>query len=435
MDFNIVDKFVSIAKAGYYSDDARVSLALNNDGKAQDVRTTETNVFSRLAERMFRSDADSAINRAARQELVDTLTGLFKVADADHLPPNVRDAFVKGEIVCDRPLTKRRVTAVLTAAVRELGFKDMAEFEKRVKMKNYLDRKLEENPDKNLFSDDLDCLKDWFKGMVERSSDFFVVNGFTQADLEAYFDNWASNVYAVSADRERQLTEAARRQAPEQVKLEGVLGNRKEAEDILNTAHRLVDTLNLQISSRSRNDLYIQIRKAVQNALDCVEMGNPKDSAVKKAAKFLRGLRFDRSLHELVSSVKVDGISDSYLKMMEDATKNINTFIRNEMNKARNQATDKSVAESLVNRLKIAHVNMSALLMALDPMGDDFLDLSNNLNGKVESLYNCAQRITNAVLAEVDEKTTLEDITNKLDAPNRGNEGANLDDYESDVLV
>ena len=136
MDFNIVDKFVSIAKAGYYSDDARVSLALNNDGKAQDVRTTETNVFSRLAERMFRSDADSAINRAARQELVDTLTGLFKVADADHLPPAVRDAFVKGEVVCNRPLTKRRVTAVMTAAARELGFKDMAEFEKRVKMKN-----------------------------------------------------------------------------------------------------------------------------------------------------------------------------------------------------------------------------------------------------------------------------------------------------------
>ena len=63
------------------------------------------------------------------------------------LPKVVRDAFVEDENLCDRPLTQRRLKAVMTAASQTLGYASLAELKKFVTMNMDLREKIGGQPD------------------------------------------------------------------------------------------------------------------------------------------------------------------------------------------------------------------------------------------------------------------------------------------------
>lgn len=428
VDLSVVNKFVSIATSDTIGADARISIARNAAG-TEEVRATETTALSRLKERTFRSDADAATNRAARQELVNTLTGLFKVQDADHLPPAVRAAFVKGEVVCDRPLTQRRVSAVMTAAIRELGYKDIAGFETRMKMKAHLDALFgrgkaaepeeaaePEDPEEAekkaalaLTDDEMDS--DFDEHIVELSENGgFADLGFTKEELQAYYADWKADIYAASAQKAQELATAAREQSPALIKLENIYGNQKEAARVVNNAYGLMAMLRLARHSGEQNDLRGQIHDAVKSALECVEKGSPKDSAVKKAAAFLRGVKMPPACttDEMIKSITYNGIADGYKKMTAAVKKNIDTFMRGEANSLRGDGKS-AVGAFVAAQLPLVKERMLALLQKLNPMGDDILDLSKSPEN-VRTLYNCATGLSDAEFAKVDARMSLQDM-------------------------
>ena len=430
VDLSVVNKFVSIATSDTIGADARISIARNAAG-AEEVRATETTALSRLKERTFRSDADAATNRAARQELVNTLTGLFKVQDTDHLPPAVRAAFVKGEVVCDRPLTQRRVSAVMTAAIRELGYEDMAGFETRMKMKAHLDAlfgrgnaaEAEEPADSEeakkkaalaLTDDEMDS--DFDEHIVELSENGgFADLGFTKEELQSYYADWKADTYAASAQKAQELATAAREQSPALIKLENIYGNQKEAARVVNNAYGLMAMLRIARHSGGQNDLRGQIHDAVKSALECVEQGSPKDSAVKKAAAFLRGVKIPPACttDEMIRSITYNGIADGYKKMTAAVKKNIDTFMRGEEKSLRGDG--KSAAGAFVaGQFPLVKERMLALLQKLNPMGDDILDLSKSPEN-VRTLYNCATSLTDAEFAKVDARMSLQDMIEMID--------------------
>lgn len=117
---------VNLAQNTTIGSDARITIT-GQDARtgAATFSTTETNAFTRLGERMFRSDANKVAYGNTRAKLITTLTDLFGITNADHLPSAVRAAFVYGETACDRPLTQRRLKAVMTAAAQTLGYANL----------------------------------------------------------------------------------------------------------------------------------------------------------------------------------------------------------------------------------------------------------------------------------------------------------------------
>ena len=456
IDLSIVNKFVSIATSNTIGADARISIAKDATGRASDVRTTETTAFSRLKERTFRSNEDAAINRSARQELVNVLTGLFRVNNVNHLPPSVRAAFVQGEIVCNSPLTRRRVSAIMTEAVSQLGFRNMAEFDKCMKMKAYLDnffgrgsavpepetknashalidRAIEnhgvltgadlnraaesEYEDPFAFNDDemhselLDHLDELEKNEKEgnpEGGETFASLGFTKQELTDYYNVWRADIFAATEQRATELESAVRDQSPALNKLESIYGDVREAVRVVNRTNALLSILRIIPDSNRQNKLQGQIYDAVNSALLCVVRGNPKDSAVKKAAAFLRGVKIppECTIDGMIRTITYEGVADGYKKTMAAVKKNVDTFVRR---KAK-ETTDKAH----LKQLDLAKANMFALLRKLNPMGNDMQALSESLK-HVDKLYDCACRLSGAEFALVDSNTTLDGLIEMID--------------------
>ena len=130
LNIETFNNLVNLVQNANLDENTRITIASQNarTGKAT-FATTETNVFTRLAERVFRSDDAKASYGNVRAQLLKTLTDLFGVKNEDHLPSAVRAAFVYGETACDRPLTQRRLTAVMTAAAQALGYAGLADMQ------------------------------------------------------------------------------------------------------------------------------------------------------------------------------------------------------------------------------------------------------------------------------------------------------------------
>ena len=97
LNINTFNNLVDLAQNTALGADARISVSTRNEGAGATFAATETNVFSRLGERLFRTDDAKAAYRDVRAQLLDTLTALFQVSNEEQLPSAVRAAFVFGE--------------------------------------------------------------------------------------------------------------------------------------------------------------------------------------------------------------------------------------------------------------------------------------------------------------------------------------------------
>lgn len=122
IDISALNQFISIATSATVAGDDRITLTKNAQTNTATLGSVTTNVFSRLMERTFRTANTQENYRDIRQQLVNVLTSLFDIDNPSQLPLSVRKAFVSGEIVCGKPLTKRRLDAVLAATQQALGF-------------------------------------------------------------------------------------------------------------------------------------------------------------------------------------------------------------------------------------------------------------------------------------------------------------------------
>lgn len=136
LNINAFNNLVNLAQNTALGADARISVSTRNEGAGATFAATGTNVFSRLGERLFRTDDAKAAYRDVRAQLLDTLTALFRVDNEEQLPSAVRAAFVFGETACDRPLTQRRLTAVLTATASTLGYDSLADMQAGVRVRH-----------------------------------------------------------------------------------------------------------------------------------------------------------------------------------------------------------------------------------------------------------------------------------------------------------
>ena len=137
LNLDTFTNFVNLAQNATIGSDARITIASQNARTgATTFNTTETNAFSRLGERLLRSDADKTSYGNVRAKLITTLTDLFGVKNENHLPSAVRAAFVFGQTSCDRPLTQRRLQAVLTTAAHTLGYADLAAMKRGVEIRH-----------------------------------------------------------------------------------------------------------------------------------------------------------------------------------------------------------------------------------------------------------------------------------------------------------
>lgn len=126
IDTSAVLRYLKVAEDAKVGEDARLSVA---EGlQEREIRHVETGYASRLGERVFRNDSDREAYREVRRDFLDCLKALYGVKKDSDLPPMVLAAFQKGEGVTGRPLTKRRITFVLDAVRRDLGFASMKVF-------------------------------------------------------------------------------------------------------------------------------------------------------------------------------------------------------------------------------------------------------------------------------------------------------------------
>lgn len=109
--------------------DANARIDLNGEGAVSSVGTSK---IGRLGERIVRSAADSRHYTQVRQNFLDSLKTLYGVNDQLKLPKMVLDAFKDEEVVCGKPLTKRRITAVLDAVRRNLNYTSLDALENGV---------------------------------------------------------------------------------------------------------------------------------------------------------------------------------------------------------------------------------------------------------------------------------------------------------------
>lgn len=122
IDLSVFNRIVEITSNQNIDADCRITLQKNRNDEIVDVAANKTTAFSRLMDRMFRPAEARQQNKAMRTQLVDLLKSLFNVQDASNLPKTVRDAFVDGEVICERPLTRRRLSAIMDATAIALGF-------------------------------------------------------------------------------------------------------------------------------------------------------------------------------------------------------------------------------------------------------------------------------------------------------------------------
>ena len=109
--------------------DANARIDLNTEGG---VSAVGTNMVGRLGERIVRKATDEQHYTQIRQNFLDSLMKLYGVEDQSGLPKMVLDAFKDEEVVCGKPLTKRRVTAVLDAVRRHLDYSSIHELSRGV---------------------------------------------------------------------------------------------------------------------------------------------------------------------------------------------------------------------------------------------------------------------------------------------------------------
>ena len=109
--------------------DANARIDLNGEGAVSSVGTSK---IGRLGERIVRSAADGQRYTQVRQNFLDSLKSLYGVNDQSELPKMVLDAFKDEEVVCGKPLTKRRITAVLDAVRRNLNYTSLDALENGV---------------------------------------------------------------------------------------------------------------------------------------------------------------------------------------------------------------------------------------------------------------------------------------------------------------
>lgn len=109
--------------------DANARIDLNTEGG---VSAVGTNMVGRLGERIVRKATDEQHYTQIRQNFLDSLMKLYGVEDQSGLPKMVLDAFKDEEVVCGKPLTKRRVTAVLDAVRRHLDYSTIHELSRGV---------------------------------------------------------------------------------------------------------------------------------------------------------------------------------------------------------------------------------------------------------------------------------------------------------------
>lgn len=112
-----ISQYLRIANTANIDANARIDL--NGEGTVSAVGTSKV---GRLGERIVRSAADSQHYTQVRQSFLNSLKTLYGVDDQLKLPKMVLDAFKDEEVVCGKPLTKRRITAVLDAVRRNLNY-------------------------------------------------------------------------------------------------------------------------------------------------------------------------------------------------------------------------------------------------------------------------------------------------------------------------
>lgn len=338
LNINTFNNLVNLAQNTALGADARISVSTRNEGAGATFAATETNVFSRLGERIFRTDEAKASYRDVRAQLLDTLTALFRVDNEEQLPTAVRAAFVFGETACDRPLTQRRLTAVLTATASTLGYDSLADMQAGVR----------ERHEDVMFPDDFDG---YFKT--------------EEAEDRALEDIWN------------------RRASPLAMKFEKVLRDPAKAGHaalVLSKLKALADA-----KGNGANELGSLVVKSLTKSLTAAANGNDP-AAVARAAKLLATLpNFDpddgKSLHALVKAfghtkyidksklVKVEVLDDKdyvdtiYSGMMKTIAANIKARVDQEPDL--NSAQKKDLVAKMTN-----------LVTKLSPFRRDFAKLS-----------------------------------------------------------
>lgn len=338
LNINTFNNLVDLAQNTALGADARISVSTRNEGAGATFAATETNVFSRLGERLFRTDDAKAAYRDVRAQLLDTLTALFQVSNEEQLPSAVRAAFVFGETACDRPLTQRRLTAVLTATASTLGYDSLADMKVGVGVRH----------EDVLFPDDFDG---YFKT--------------EEAEDRALQDIWN------------------RRSSPVAMKFEKVLRDPAKAGKAAMVLDKL-GGLAKTMGSHPANELASLVQD-ITKSLTAAANGNDP-AAVARAAKFLANLPdFDpddgKSLHALVKAfghakyvdnsngVKISVLDNKayvdtiYSGMMKTIAANIKARVDQEPDL--NSAQRKDLVAKMTN-----------LVMKLSPFRLDFKHLS-----------------------------------------------------------
>lgn len=337
LNINTFNNLVNLARNTALGADARISVSTRNEGAGATFAATETNVFSRLGERLFRTDDAKAAYRDVRAQLLDTLTALFRVDNEEQLPSAVRAAFVFGETACDRPLTQRRLTAVLTATASTLGY---------------------------------DSLADMQAGVRERHEDVIIPD-----DFDGYFKTEEAE--------DRALQDIGnRRSSPLAMKFEKALRDPAKAGHAALVLSKLKDLADAK--GNGANELGSLV-KSITNSLTAAANGNDP-AAVARAAKLLATLPdFDpddgKSLHALVKAfghakyidksnlVKVevldnkDYVDTIYSGMMKTIAANIQARVDQEPDL--NSAQKKDLVAKMTN-----------LVTKLSPFRRDFAKLS-----------------------------------------------------------
>ena len=431
LDINAFNHFVNLAQNAQIDDNSRITLQRNAEGQIAGLRTTETSGFSRLMERTFRGADAKAAYTDVRSEVVDVLKNLFGVKDVDHLPRAVRNAFVDGEVVCDRPLTQRRLKAVLTAASQTLGYGSLSGLKKFVTMNVDIQKKLgvlpndngdsveqgqpvvnpvRENPvdgedlDDSFESDEDGRLyedEDDFNEKIDTlASDEGGKGVYTADELKTY----AKEIYGEKDYLGRQVgyffdKEVATRvnneieeikNTPETPQLTKIYGSHTEAERVMANVKAIRKFLDNQNSLGAQDNLLMDMRLALDQALDILNdrsvmlaQGKPKITK-EKAASFLRGLQAPvlGDQESVVAMIKSFGnsiidIKSRYSKMTDDASTRVKTYMDNLIGKA--TGDDKA-------NLKADKARMLEILPKLNPLGKDLLNIANGKEGFLDTL-------------------------------------------------
>lgn len=437
IDITTFKQFVDLANNAEIGDSARITAAKGDKGQITATGAVETNVFSRLMERTFRSADAKKEYSDIRKQLIDTLTHLFGAKNFDELPDNVRHAFVDGEVVCERPLTKRRLAAVMTAAQNALGYADSETFKKNVVMHATIDKiASDQEEDKSLLFDE-DDLGDQVETYAE---DLTGEEGYTGEELQNYFTNDYSKTvgntgfFNTIEAKDAAASQRINRQAEKVlITLEKVYINHGEAKRVKDT----IDTIftYLGFCASTLNPIANAMSNNIHNALRILD---GKDQATKseisKAANFLRKLVAPR-LGDKKSLEKMINSFGSYVPPnSEGSNNNIRKIYAHEIDTAKKNiksyADVKNLPKDMTNRM----INLAS---KLSPFGTDIGRLAYeekelfSLNvGYFDTLKQIAELESMSGECDVNERDTLDTIAGKY----VGAEAAGADDSDDDLI-